>query len=191
MQNLEKKRSFRLKNWDYGANGWYFVTINTKDRENYFGEISNGDLQMSEIGKIAKQYWHEIPLHFPFVKLDEFVTMPDHIHGIIVIDKGYEDNRSFSSTVLEVRSVAPQDQIVAPQNLAGLQSANRFGSQSKNFPSIIRGFKAAVKKYATMNQIDFHWQPRYFDHIIRNEESLGHVKEYIYSNPIKWERGKG
>src|SRR3989338_6303074 len=77
--------SSRLPNWDYSSNGYYFITICTKGRKQYFGEIINNVMCLSIIGEIAKKYWLEIPKHFPFVELDEFVVMPNHVHGIIVI----------------------------------------------------------------------------------------------------------
>ena len=77
--------STRLKNWDYGGNALYFITICTKNREHFFGEITKGKMKLSEIGEIAKKCWLEIPEHFPFVKLDEFVVMPNHVHGIILL----------------------------------------------------------------------------------------------------------
>ncbi len=79
--------SSRLQNWDYGWNAPYFVTICTAKREYYFGEIKNRKIHLSGIGKIAQQFWQEIPKHFPFVILDAFVVMPNHVHGIIIIDK--------------------------------------------------------------------------------------------------------
>jgi putative transposase len=77
----------RLQTWDYGSNALYFITICTKNRKHFFGEIANGQMMLSEIGRLAEKYWHEIPEHFPFVILDEFVVMPNHIHGIIEIAK--------------------------------------------------------------------------------------------------------
>ena len=86
-QNKYRIKSTRLQDWDYGSNAAYFVTICTQNREHYFGEITNGIMQLSEIGYMANKYWSEIPKHFPFVELDEFVIMPNHVHGIIVINK--------------------------------------------------------------------------------------------------------
>ena len=80
--------SIRLKNWDYTFNGYYFITICTKNKECYFGEIIDDKMILSEIGKIAHKYWQEIPKHFPFAQLDKFVIMPNHMHGIIIIDNG-------------------------------------------------------------------------------------------------------
>ena len=79
--------SARLKNWDYGWNASYFVTICTANRECYFGDIQDDEMNLAEIGSKANEYWLEIPEHFPFVKLDVHVVMPNHVHGIIIIDK--------------------------------------------------------------------------------------------------------
>ena len=90
-QNKYRISSARLQHWDYGSDALYFVTICTQNREHYFGEIADGKMQLSETGKMANRFWFEIPNHFPFVQLGEFVVMPNHVHGIIIIDKtGYD-----------------------------------------------------------------------------------------------------
>ena len=180
--NKYRIQSARLQYWDYGWNAFYFVTICTKNRKCYFGEIRKRivdeplRVSLSEIGKIAEQYWINIPEHFPFVNLGEFVIMPNHVHGIIIIDKP-----------VDVRND------VETQNFASLHSQqrtneqkNKFGPQSKNLASIIRGFKSGVKKYATINNIDFAWQSRFYDHIIRDEKSFQNISNYIIKNPSNW-----
>jgi len=168
--------SSRLLYWDYSDNGYYFITICTKDKEEFFGEIISNKINLTEIGFIANKYWFKIPNHFPFVKLDEFVVMPNHLHGILII-----------------RNVIPH---VETQNFASLQqeiqikSQNKFGPQSKNLASIIRGFKIGVKKYATINKINFFWQSRYYDHVIRNGKEFYRIKQYIRNNPINWEEDR-
>src|SRR3990167_5882070 len=77
--------SIRLKNYDYSSNGAYFITICTKDREYFFGEIKNGMIDLSKIGKIAKQFWQEIETIHNFIILDEWIIMPNHLHGIIFV----------------------------------------------------------------------------------------------------------
>jgi putative transposase len=79
--------SARLQNWDYGANGAYFITICTANRVQYFGKIENCQMQLNQLGQLAEQYWSLIPIHFPFVELGNFVVMPNHVHGILIIDK--------------------------------------------------------------------------------------------------------
>ncbi|MDO8741608.1 MAG: hypothetical protein Q7J11_00495, partial [Candidatus Roizmanbacteria bacterium] len=144
----------------------------TKDREEFFGEIVNNKMHLSKIGEIVQKYWLEILNHFPFIGLDEFIIMPNHVHGIV-----------------NIKNVIPH---VETQNFASLQQAkpiksqNKFGPQSKNLASIIRGFKIGVKKYATIHKIDFTWQSRFYDHIIRNEKSFYYIRKYIKENPINW-----
>ena len=174
----------RLKEWDYGAPGLYYITINTKNHRYYFGDIIAGttnveyennlgkietqnlaSLCATRIGEIAQQYWREIPDHFPFVELDEFIIMPNHVHGIIFIhERTNEVERTWQ--------------------------INKFAPQSKNLASIIRGFKAGVKKFATINKIEFEWQARYYDHVIRNEQELNNIRRYIKDNPDNWEKDK-
>ena len=85
--NKYRIRSTRAPWWDYRNNAAYFVTICTQNREHYFGGITDGKIALSEIGQIAQKYWMEIPTHFPFVQLDAFVVMPNHVHGIIIVNK--------------------------------------------------------------------------------------------------------
>lgn len=156
----------RLNGWDYGSAGFYFVTICTKDKQPYFGNIISSDngaaLLPTQIGSIAYNYWIEIPKHFPFVELDEFVIMPDHVHGVLLINN-------------------PEHHAWKP---------NQFGPQSMNLPSIIRGYKASVKKHANTNNIPFDWQTRYYDRIIRNENELQVIRQYIINNPMNWLENK-
>ncbi|HET8752731.1 MAG TPA: transposase, partial [Salinimicrobium sp.] len=88
-QNKYRIAPNRLQNWDYGWDGKYFITICTKNRDHFFGEIlpSHKEIELSETGRISQEIWNKIPIHFPYVILDEFVVMPNHIHGILIIDK--------------------------------------------------------------------------------------------------------
>jgi len=155
----------RLSSWDYGSNGLYYITICTKDRIQYFGQIVNEPtskkeaiLKMTPIGEVAYNNWKAIPDHYPFIELDEFALMPNHLHGIIFINK--------------------------PDKVDW--QVNKFGVQSQNLASAMRGYKASVKTYATNNKIEFLWQPRYFDRVIRNEKEYQNVREYIFNNPADW-----
>ena len=167
--NKYRITTVRLNNWDYGWNASYFVTICTHNRECYFGNILNGKMEFSEIGKLAEKYWLEIPHHFPFVKLGAFVVMPNHVHGIITVDKS---------------NVKTQNLAIETQNIK--MQANKFGPQSKNLASIIRGYKIGVTLNARMIDADFAWQKRYYDHIIRDNNSYNKIIEYIIQNPLQW-----
>ena len=163
-QNTYRIDTTRLSNWDYGTHGFYFVTICTKNKECYFGNIipvetqNFASLQPTEIGNTAYHYWAEIPKHFPFVELDEFIIMPDHVHGILFFNRPNYHNWKLNS----------------------------FGPQSKNLASVIRGYKSAVKKYAVIHNIEFEWLHRYHDHVIQSEDSLNAIRDYIRNNPMKW-----
>jgi putative transposase len=178
-QNKYRNESSRLQSWDYGDDAAYFITVCTNGRTNYFGEIlGSNQMKLSDIGQHVYKCWSDIPSHFPFVKLDVFIVMPDHIHGIIVINK---------------KNI--NDDPVGTQNFASLQKStksdkpkNKFGPQSQNLASIIRGFKIGITKYAKMNKIDFNWQSRFHDHIIRNETELERIRKYITTNPLNWRK---
>ena len=184
-KNKYRIESARYPKWDYGWNGAYFITICTKNREMYFGEIDNGKMNLTEIGKIAHQYFIEIPDHFPFVKIGAFVIMPNHVHGIIIIDKPPVETQNLAS--LSVPPVQPSP----PQSINHSQKTkNQFGPQSQNLGSIVRGFKTGVKKFATMHNINFTWQPRFHDHIIRTKPEYNRIEKYIIDNPSNWGKDK-
>jgi putative transposase len=154
--------SARLADYDYGSNGIYFVTICTRNRHCYFGDIAeNADgfgLQPTPMGQQAIDCWLAIPAHFPFVVLDEFQVMPNHLHGILCIDKpNYND-----------------------------WQPNVFGPQSQNLASILRGYKAGVTTFSTKEHIEFGWQARYHDRVVRNENELNRIRKYIRENPDNW-----
>ena len=152
--------SARASWWDYSKDGTYFITICTKNKVHYFGNRVNDEMVLNDLGKQAFKYWEEITKYHPYVLIDAFIIMPNHIHGIIIIDKPY-------------------------QNLE-TQTNNQFGPQSQNLSSIIRGYKSAVTKYAKCNSIVFQWQPRFYDHIIKNAFSYQNIVNYIYMNPMDW-----
>jgi putative transposase len=174
--------STRLKGYDYGQNGAFFITVCTRYREHFFGEIViSGNvetqyiasLHTTNIGKIAIGYWEEIPKHFPFIELDEFKVMPNHLHGILFIDKTKS-------------GLQPEKEFVYFEE--GFK--NKFGPQSGNLSSVLRGYKAGVKSYAVKNSIRFEWQPRFYDRIIRNEDELSRIRKYIMENPDNWAKDK-
>ncbi len=171
-KQIYNPKSNRFQNYDYGSNWWYFITICTKNRENYFGEIIDWNMILNDFWKIAEKYYLEITNHFSFVILDEFVIMPNHIHGIIIIC-----------------NETPQS--VETKNFLSLQWWKMPRWTSKTIWSIIRWFKIGVTKYIRENTDIFQiWQSNYYDRIIRNEEELQRIRQYIFENPLKWELDK-
>ena len=176
--------SARLKTWDYGSNAQYFVTICTHNRQYFFGDIHEGKMELSAIGHIANSCWHEIPNHFPFVELGAHIVMPNHVHGIITINKsddGCDDERN-----VETQNFASLPTASTPTT----QPKNKFGPQSKNLASIIRGFKIGVTKNARLIHAYFAWQSRYHDHVIRDDKSFQNISNYIINNPMHWAEDK-
>ena len=164
-KNHFRIESARLKTWDYRNSAWYFVTINTKNNLEYFGKVKNGKVELNEIGKIAMKYWLEIPDHFPYVDLDYYIIMPNHIHGV---------------TILNSKDVACN---------VSTNSNNVYSDISPkkcSLSSVIRSYKSAVTKWCNKSKIHFEWQPRFFDRIIRNEKELYNIRKYIQQNPLKW-----
>lgn len=170
-RDRNRKRSVRLSTWDYSWNAAYFITICTKNRQHFFGEIINEEMMLSGIGALALKFWEEISEHFSFVYLDEFTVMPNHVHGIIVIDRPMND-----APFTELPEVITQD---------------RFQNPGKNsISSIIGSYKSVVSKNARLTHPDFSWQSRFHDHIIRDEDSFERIKYYIRNNPKNWREDK-
>ena len=160
-----------MKEYNYSQNGMYFITICAKDRKHSFGEIINQKMMMSAIGKITQQFWLEIPRHFPFITLDEYQIMPDHLHGIVEISCKWIGN-------------------VETQQCCVSKSNTFYQLEPGSLPVIIRSFKSIVAKTigSKFPDVKFNWQPRFYDRIIRNETELNKIREYIQNNPKMWEQ---
>jgi REP element-mobilizing transposase RayT len=161
MNKKFNRRSIRLPGYDYSKAGAYFITLCSFNRNLIFGKIVNGKVVFSKIGMIAAKYLEEIPNHFEDTFIDEFVVMPNHIHFILIL--------------LGVQNIEPQQneyQKIIPKSVG----------------SIIRSYKAAVTRWCRITNVEnFRWQRNYFEHIVRNDEDLYRIKEYIVNNPLKWE----
>lgn len=168
-KNEFRVESARLKDWDYSTPWWYYVTVNTKDHICWFGEVTKNKMILNELGKVAENYWKEIPKHCPSVELDYYIVMPNHLHGIIILNN------------------------VETCHGMSLQSHERkFSQPIKNSLSmVINQFKGAVKRWCNKNDYSaFAWQPRFYDRIICNEQELFNIRKYIEQNPLKWELEK-
>ena len=173
--------SNRLKEFDYTYSMWYYITICTKDKKKWFGDFVSNNFELNNIGKIVKSYWLEIPQHFQNVEVDNYVIMPNHLHGIILLNNSQNNQQK-----------KPESRDVI-YNVSTTKN-NYFSniSPDKNSLSVvIRSFKAAVKRWCTKNNFnDFFWQTNYYDHIIRNDKDLYRIRKYIEFNPLKWEVDK-
>lgn len=158
--------SARLQCWDYSSNGMYFITVCTGDRRCFFGEIVQNKMALSHVGILADVLWYEIKNHAKNIELGEFVVMPNHIHGILIVNN--PDNNNENSNTRKI-------------------GRDRFQNQGKNtISSIVGGYKSAVTKHARRLGFDFYWQSRFHDHIIRDEQSYLRIAKYIINNPRNW-----
>ena len=169
------RRSIRLRGYDYSRAGAYFLTICVQNRECLFGEVVNGAMVSNGYGRVVQDEWHRTAQMRPNVNLDAFVVMPNHIHGILVITtKNDGDGTPRRGTTR--RAPTP--------------TVERFGKPTSNtVPTIVRGFKAAVT--TRINRLrDTHgarvWQRNYYEHVIRDDEALRRIRQYIADNPARW-----
>jgi len=169
--NKHHRHSIRLQGYDYSSEGAYFVTICVKDRECLFGKIQNEQMILNEYGKIVEQCWLNLPNHYHNIVLDAYIIMPNHFHGIIFIVDSSDNN---------VRAI----------NVRAIHESPRQQQRRKMLlPKIIGRFKMNSAKQ--INQIRNMpgvpvWQRNYYEHIIRNEESLNNIRNYIINTPSKW-----
>ena len=189
MHNLHKFRgkyripSTRLQTWDYSNDGAYFVTICTKNREYSFGTIKNEKLTETQQSKICLQCWLDLPNHYHNCILDEFTIMPDHVHGIIFIDNDLPTIPAVETGLKPVSTAVSTDKPVSITKI----------SKQYSLSEIIRGFKTFTARKINEHQNTQgqpFWQSRFYDRIIRNENELNHIREYIINNPLQWETDK-
>ena len=172
---IHHRRSIRLKNYDYSSQGAYFITIVTQNRECIFGEIINGSMHLNDYGKIIQHCWLEILNNFPNAQLDEFVIMPNHVHGIIFILENSESDSNINRA----------NDIVGANDYSPLR--NRPCGTSKKIGSIVRGFKIGVTKWFREHTDIYNvWQRNYYERIIRNDYELNNIRRYIIENPLNW-----
>ena len=177
-QNKYRIPLARLQNWNYGSSGLYFITVCTEDREHYFREIINDEMVLNELGFFVQSEWIKSPVIRPDMNLElgEFVVMPNHFHGMIIGENEFNGRDAIHR--------------VSTSNNAQSSSYNKFGPQSKNLGSIIRGFKSSVTTHAKIVNTEFGWQERYHDHIIRSHAELVRISDYILNNPNNWKDDK-
>ncbi len=158
-RDVHHRRSIRLKDYDYAHSGAYFVTICTHGKECLFGEVATDTMRLNDYGEIVTDCWMAIPSHFQSVELDEFIVMPNHVHGIVLIASNIKGEHP-SGTMM-------------PGSLM----------------TIVRSFKAAATKGINeLRQTPgvTVWQRNYYEHIIRSEAETSRIREYIAANPLKW-----
>lgn len=159
------RRSIRLQGYDYSQTGFYFITLCTRDRQCWFGEIKNGKMHLNSIGYIVAEEWLKSAEIRSEIELDEWIVMPNHFHGIVIIKT-------------EIK------------NGLGEPFENHAGARKpRSLSTLISGFKAGVtKRINEIRQVSgvSIWQRNYYEHIIRDELSLYNIRKYILENPLSW-----
>lgn len=185
--DIHKRQSIRLKGYDYSQSGLYFITICCYQRECLFGNIINSQIILNNFGQLIKEEWLKSAEIRKEIEFDDFVIMPNHFHGIVIINQ--EINSDFMKNDVDF-----QDNNVGANGRSPLQqiqsSRPKISMKPKSISSLIAGFKSATTKKINIirntpqNPV---WQRNYYDHIIRNDESLAKIREYVQNNPLSWE----
>jgi len=161
MVDTKYRKTIRLKNYNYNNNGFYFITILAHKRSNLFGNIVNSKVEFNQLGELVNNHWHEISNHFDNVTLDQFIVMPNHIHGLILVENAFAESSEM----------------------------NRFQKvTSKSLSSIVQNYKASVSREHNRQGVSKKiWQSNYYERVIRTEKELEKCREYIMNNPLKWQ----
>lgn len=156
-KNDNNRRSIRLKNYDYSSAGAYFVTVCVNERWNLFGGIENGKMALSAAGEVARFTWNDLTRHNANILLDEFIIMPNHMHGIIII----------------------KDSVGAGSKPAPTHGLPEIVRQFKTFSAKRINQTRKISGRSV-------WQRNYYEHIVRDDTDLNRIREYIVNNPVKW-----
>ncbi len=184
--NIHHRRSIRLNGYDYAQEGLYFITICCQDRICRFGNVVNGEIILNEYGQIAFDEWVKLSDRFSNIELDVFQIMPNHMHGIIILN---DASAGAGITPAQNKSAGagftPAQHKRQPQGIASTTVSDIVGAYKS---LVVNGCLDIYKsKNATMGKL---WQRNYYENIIRNEQSHKRVSEYIINNPVKWAEDK-
>ena len=178
---MKNRKLIRKVDHEYNWYGSYFITICTASKVHYFGAIKDLEVQLSNLGQIAFKCWKELESHFKDIEIDEFIVMPNHVHGILHLlpDERFDDvNDKFDHSISNLN--------VGTNHGLSLQ----IKRMNERLPNIIKQYKSSVTRLIRQNSgdYDFAWQRSYHDRIIRDEHEMSLIRQYIYNNPINWHK---
>ena len=185
-ENTPRRRALRLHNYDYTQSGAYFVTLCIQGRTCLLGDIIDNAMHLNEFGRVVSVAWQWLPQQYPYVALDSFVVMPNHLHGILVMDcsagglRGIQI-RGSTATVGVVRE--------RPSSIFSEDGSRTAPTKIKPLGGLIAAFKTVSTKSINALQNTpgvILWQRNYYEHVIRNEGDLQRIREYIQNNPDQW-----
>jgi putative transposase len=182
------RRSIRLKGYDYSQTGGYFVTICTEHRGCLLGEIIDGEMNLNDLGRLIEQCWRDLPQRFPWVSIDEFIVMPNHVHGIIWINHdgvGAPFANDKQSSIYGSKKTNRQE---------GMVAVRAKDAPTRNLGYVVGAYKSitAIRYRLGVNRHKWNeasgklWQGNYYEHIIRGEKDLTAIRTYINNNPVNW-----
>jgi len=183
--DIHHRRSIRLKGYDYSSGGAYFVTVCVRDKLPLFGDVRHGEIKLNDAGRMIEKWWLELTNKFPSVETDELVVMPNHFHGILII--------------VGADLCARPNRIEPGQNGVAQDGPDRMRSNQGThigvpLAMVLQWFKTmTTNKYIRgVQQTNWPpfsgklWQRNYYEHILRNEDELNRIRQYIRDNPLNW-----
>jgi REP element-mobilizing transposase RayT len=197
-RNTYRISSARLPGWDYRNAAAYFITICTQNREHFFGDCQNGKMLLTTAGMIVQGCWYQIPFLNSHVHLGAFVVMPNHVHGILILDDMGNDgeNKNDNDIVEAFESNASTTKSSNDSTIINNINKNEYfqniSPKSGSVSRIIQQYKSVCTKHIRMAcpTLHFEWQSRFYDHIVRHEDSFQNISNYILNNPKNWEKDK-
>lgn len=211
--DIHHRRSIRLRTYDYASAGAYFVTICSQGREYFFGQIDDDSMALNDAGRMIETVWNELPERFPKIELDAFVVMPNHVHGLIFFhdrmdvgscNRPESDARRGESCIRPGFDVRHNQEAVDYNHKKGDQDSGDlhlgdhkdrpYGTLAGSLGRVLQTFKSitthkytiGVKQFGWPSFSGTLWQRNYYERIIRNEEELNKIREYIQYNPARW-----
>lgn len=209
--DIHHRHSIRLKNYDYSQSAAYFITICTHQKECIFGEIINDEMHLNSFGNIAQSHWQKLTNYYSYLELDEFIIMPNHLHGILILNDipvncnihnekraglnvdvaraGFDVDVARAGLNVDVERAGFDVELSPVAKISAKPAPTDYNIQRKGISEIIRGFKTfSAKQINRMRRCRNVpvWQRNFYEHIIRNESDFNRIREYILNNPKNW-----
>jgi putative transposase len=187
-RNKYRVETARLVKWDYSTPGFYFVTVCSHERRCMFGEIINGEMRMNDKGRIINDEWIKTFALRCELKQDEFVVMPNHFHAIIrIVENGGFRQRICRDVARYVSTTTTNNSHIKNQNPNPQTRISAIPPKPNSLAAVIRSFKSAVtNRIHGVGFVGVVWQPRFYDHIVRDNRELFAIRQYIKNNPAHW-----
>ena len=168
------RRSIRIPKYDYSRTGTFFLTICAFERQCLFGEIIDDRMYLNDLGRIVEQEWNKSAQIRSEINLDEFIVMPNHLHGMVSIEKEFVGAHRLRPSLSATKIIRPpQDNLRKPRSIG----------------AFVAGFKSsATRRINECRKTSSHpvWQRNYFEHVVRDDEDMNRIRQYITDNPIRW-----